>query len=1251
MSKELNFGDGYDEVKYLDNSTNFDLVLTTNGAAFNLTQADEITVKIANDNGYIMSKDIDPSTITNPENGEFLLPVDDSIMDVLTPDDYYIEVWLKVNPVTPVTDDQSVTLTVDNDSLEEHQSIFPSTGLIGFTIDDNIDSETGEVIPVITFDQFEDQFDDMMAQMQDTVSNVKKGDKGDTGTGLEIKDRVSSVSNLPPTANEGDGYFVGEELYVRVNNAWKDCGTLRGPQGIQGIQGIQGPKGDQGLQGIQGPKGDQGIQGIQGNTGTGVSSTTIQYQISSSATTAPTGIWSNNIVTTTTTNPYLWMKATLNYTDRTTKVFYLVSPKGDKGDTGLTGPVGPIGPRGPVGSGLAVKGTVTDTSKLPKIGNQEGYCYFVGKNLYIWDAGAWKNCGDISQDLSNYVTVTDLNNGLSNKVTDNKDGTEQLNGVRVRPFNKLSDTIGGRNLLINSNFSSGLNQWYINPGDKKDCKATAATDSDGDTCIHITGTGNACGLYRGPVKFNQNQITTGSVLAKGTGAISLVGLEGRPASNFGTISTESYSKVSSTVQAGSNTNNFIVYFNPVDGVIDVYIKFVKLEIGNMTTDWTPAPEDLTNQVSTLQTQVDDSAVGTNLLINTSILSTNGQTALQRTSATIDGVYSRTDSYEQITTPTPDELYYRFVAPSTNNLYGLTPGGTYTISGSASHTTGELNFRAQYSTNGKDWVPQEILSDLEIPVSDGSVFTPFSYTFTIPAKATGVYFSLQNFGYTTGSLFRFKNMKLEKGSKATDWCPNPEDKVNVADMRKPASDVAGIEEVNAKQDKIGYTPADDAKVVHSTVTPLNSTDMNTVLTAGFYSLNSGTNGMPNADAWTIYQVIPLSYYNGVQLAYGTNSTVLGMRSWSIKSGLYFTNWIQLADDSKVVHSTDTSNWQKQAMFNPGSFLIDSTSPTTDFATLLRSKYNKAGVVYIRESNGPSYAPNVDAVVICEGNSWWYAYGVTPSNQFVHRQITSTKDTGWIINADDSKVAHLSGANNFDTVPTVNNNPLLLASSLPSDLARTGQANTFSSLQTFSQGVKTLQIGSYDDVNSLVNEGLYFNTNSSIKNGAGSLTTGYIQVMSGYDGFVRQIIYSDTDESLMCHRISKNGGSSWSNWVQIINFDQIPNDVAMLDQPQTFTAQQTFSIAPIDKTTGHPYITKDGVPAVPSTIADTTKDANFTRKLQKSGIDVATKTDVSSAVNTATSNFSKHIEASKNNEDSAISDSTKGNSNDIYYWTEG
>ena len=62
--------------------------------------------------------------------------------------------------------------------------------------------------------------------------------------------------------------------------------------------------------------------------------------------------------------------------------------------------------------------------------------------------------------------------------------------------------------------------------------------------------------------------------------------------------------------------------------------------------------------------------------------------------------------------------------------------------------------------------------------------------------------------------------------------------------------------------------------------------------------------------------------------------------------------------------------------------------------------------------------------------------------------SSSWNSWTLLSDDSKVVHLSGANNFDTIPTVDNNPLLLASSLPSDLARTGQAQTFTAAQTFS-----------------------------------------------------------------------------------------------------------------------------------------------------------------------------------------------------------
>lgn len=168
--------------------------------------------------------------------------------------------------------------------------------------------------------------------------------------------------------------------------------------------------------------------------------------------------------------------------------------------------------------------------------------------------------------------------------------------------------------------------------------------------------------------------------------------------------------------------------------------------------------------------------GRNLLTGTSndIKSTNGRTAMQGASASITGVYSRTDSYEQVTAPSSGEFYYRFIVPDTNNLYGLTPGETYTLSGSASHTSGTLKFRPGYSLHGSNWSGPAVISNLGIPISDGSVFTPFSYTFTVPAGATGIYFSLQNYDYTAGSLFRFNNMKLEKGSIATDWTPAPED---------------------------------------------------------------------------------------------------------------------------------------------------------------------------------------------------------------------------------------------------------------------------------------------------------------------------------------------------------------------------------------------------------------------------------------------------------------------------------------------
>lgn len=67
---------------------------------------------------------------------------------------------------------------------------------------------------------------------------------------------------------------------------------------------------------------------------------------------------------------------------------------------------------------------------------------------------------------------------------------------------QVNNSVVGINLIINFNFLFGLNYWYINLGDKKDCKVIVIIDFDGDICIYIIGIGNVCGLYCSLVLFN-----------------------------------------------------------------------------------------------------------------------------------------------------------------------------------------------------------------------------------------------------------------------------------------------------------------------------------------------------------------------------------------------------------------------------------------------------------------------------------------------------------------------------------------------------------------------------------------------------------------------------------------------------------------------------------------------------------------------------------------------------------------------------
>lgn len=97
-----------------------------------------------------------------------------------------------------------------------------------------------------------------------------------------------------------------------------------------------------------------GTAGKPGKDGVSVSvvSTTVEYQISSSATSAPQSGWSTSVKQATDAQPYLWSRTVVKYSDGKSTTTYGVAYKGKNGTNGKDGAVGPQGPQGEQGYGI-----------------------------------------------------------------------------------------------------------------------------------------------------------------------------------------------------------------------------------------------------------------------------------------------------------------------------------------------------------------------------------------------------------------------------------------------------------------------------------------------------------------------------------------------------------------------------------------------------------------------------------------------------------------------------------------------------------------------------------------------------------------------------------------------------------------------------------------------------------------------------------------------------------------------------------
>lgn len=169
----------------------------------------------------------------------------------------------------------------------------------------------------------------------------EKGEKGDPGekgeTGSSFVTLITAFSytqaqidNYSATSYSGtwavttsSGVKVNDTVLIRVKNTTKNGYSFI----VAKVTKVPSPTSvtatSMGLL-------DKGETGATGATGKGVKSTAITYQISSSATTAPTETWTAAVPKTTAASPYLWTRAVITYTDNTTTTLYSVgsTPEG-----------------------------------------------------------------------------------------------------------------------------------------------------------------------------------------------------------------------------------------------------------------------------------------------------------------------------------------------------------------------------------------------------------------------------------------------------------------------------------------------------------------------------------------------------------------------------------------------------------------------------------------------------------------------------------------------------------------------------------------------------------------------------------------------------------------------------------------------------------------------------------------------------------------------------------------------------------
>ena len=546
-----------------------------------------------------------------------------------------------------------------------------------------------------------------------------------------------SWSNNPPTWTEGK--YIWRRNFVTYGDDRTEftpsengvCITgntgAQGARGPQGATGAKGETGAQGPQGATGAKGDTGPQGPKGDKGATGSQ----------------------------------------------------GPAGPKGETGAQGPQGNTGSTGPQGVGVT---TIKDqwyksTSNTTQTGGSWSDTppnWESGK--YIW--------------TRSHITFSNGNTTTTNPVLANAINNANANAASaVSKVNNIS--VGGRNLWKKTKEYDALNDtfWVDNNVGVRGLTSFPYTIVNGfgvqridksfmDISQRVTIKPNTYYTLSAYIKWEDSTKTstlrfydnaspqTGSILNSQVG-------------------TTDYKRVSVTFNSGNATISTCRFECDTDTAFLIY--GLKLEEGNIATDWTPAPEDAESMIGNIKIG------GRNLIPVGMIKNCNGLSTFS---------YDKASNTWTCVAPIGSNSWGRgiYFDPGVKKIY-IPRGYTYIISLEVNPEVACI-WSADVN-NGFDGMPSGTGNDNDNTslrkASDHSLVANkwqrvwFSYT-----PRTDVLYDIfdasSNWGIVTTDAkspikFKIRNVKGEFGTVPTDWTPAPEDVDGKIDTAQKSADNA------------------------------------------------------------------------------------------------------------------------------------------------------------------------------------------------------------------------------------------------------------------------------------------------------------------------------------------------------------------------------------------------------------------------------------------------------------------------------